>query len=301
MASSTKMTETDQTGGMEALVQEQQKTEVQGKKRGLLIALRDAASLQVSEWSDARLLALIRFLGVTKEATLPDYAAFFSMSRRYGLDPFASQIFLMKTSSGLKVGVERDGLLKVAQDHPDYRGYVSFAIYQEDTFQFQQNGMPGPEGIKIDHSWGMERGPIVAGFCAAYREGWPPQVIFRTMEEYKHLKNKHNWRDNPADMIETRCIAASHRRLFSLVGLYTSGEIQDSDTHAPLAQGQAATAQKMENLTARVSEMNNGKVEDIPEAEFEVVEGTEAQDDPDAAVRADEQAELEKEKKAAKA
>ena len=295
MASSNKMTKTDQKAGLQALTDEQEKKEVEGKKRGLLVTLRGAANLSVDEWGDDRLTALIRFLNVSDKATLPDYAAFFSMSKRYGLDPFAGQIFLFPTKGGkLKVAVERDGLLKVAQDHEDYRGYFSAAVYADDTFDFKQNGKPGIDGIEINHSWGMDRGELVAGFCAAYREGWPPQVIFRTMEEYKHLRNKDNWRDNPADMIETRCIAASHRRLFSLVGLYTSGEIQDTDTHAPLNEGAKATAATLEGLKDRVEKMDEdgaGSVESIPQAEFEVVgEGPEGAEDPDAQALAEDAA-----------
>ena len=280
---SQKMSEEEQSTGLQAIVEGQEKKEVEGKGRGLLMTIRDAAALPVEQWPDARLTALIRFLNVPG-ARLPDYAAFFTMATKYDLDPFAGQIFMFPTKGGkLKVAVERDGLLKVANDHPDYEGYFSATIYENDTFNCKQNGLPGHEGIEIVHEFGIERGELVAGFCAAFRKGWPAKVIHRSLDEYKHLMHKDNWRDNKPDMIDTRCIAAAHRRLFQLHGLYTSGEIQDSDTHAPLAQGQAATAETLEGLKTRVSKMNGEKVED-----------------PDAAVRADEAAEVEKEKKAGK-
>lgn len=297
MATGNKMTTKDQVAGLEALAQDQEKAEVEGKGRGLLTKIRNSANLPAEDWGDDRLTALIRFLDVPR-AKLPDYAAFFSMATRYKLDPFAGQIFLFPTRGGkLKVAVERDGLLKVAQDHPDYLGYFSAAIYENDEFHFKQNGQPGLEGIEILHEFDIDRGDLVAAFCVVYRKDWPPQMIFRQLSEYSHLMSKDNWRDNPADMLETRCIAASLRRMFSLHGMYTPGELMDSDTHAPDGVAKDATANNLADLKARVDKMGTGAqgsgVEDVPEGDFEVVEvdGVPVED-PDAEARAAEQAEV---------
>lgn len=267
-----KMSKTEQREGFGDIVKAAKEEDVKGGKRGMLQAVRGGALLSVQDWPDHRLTALIRFLGVEK-ATIPDYVAFFALAQRHKLDPFAGQIFLMMTNKGPKVAVERDGLLKVAQDHPDYLGYLSGAIHEEDDFEIKRTAARGPDGVEVNHTYHLERGELLGGYCVAFRKDWPPQVIVRMLTQYRHMMGKDNWAQNAADMIDTRCIAASHRRLFQLHGLYTREEMGDVDVDMLVGMpAGAGTAKNLEDLKDRVANAGDGKTEDVQEADFEVVE-----------------------------
>lgn len=240
------------------------------------LTVRRAANLPADMWSDERIAAVSRTVA-PKEAGPAEVAMFLAVANRYGLDPFLREIWLAKDKGRLQVLTGRDSFLKIARKNPDYRGYRAEAIYEKDEFAVEYTD----DGPSIMHKiQGWDRGRLVAAFSCVYVEGRPPVLIIRRLDDYKHLLNKDNWKQNPEDMLLARVITASHRLAFSISGMYTPDEAGDirvdtDDAAVDSVRASDGTRVQLEELKAKLrqkqAEVEQQK-EEAQDADFEVVD-----------------------------
>lgn len=241
---------------------------------------RNVAGLSVDEWNDDRLTAIYRTV-CPEGTTQGEMGMFMAVAARYDLDPFLKEIWLTKDERGkLMVLTGRDSFVKAAGKDPGYLGIESGVVRDGDNFQIRRKDGT----VEVQHDMGVGAGKPVAGYCVAYHETKKPVVVVRPWVYYQHLHGKNNWKKYPDDMIETRCICAALRRLYTLSGIYTPEEFQfgvdtddvvtDAEFDSMYAQGQ--TVEKLEELKARMAETFTSPVPD-PEAVRDSVMGSDIQ------------------------
>ena len=102
------------------------------------------------------------------DANHDEFAQFIHLCTKYKLDPFKKEIFFMKVNGRCSFIVSRDGYLKVANNHPEYDGMDSDAIYEGDKLTKHIDGRYvleyGEAHMKFDHT------KLRGSFCNVYRK-----------------------------------------------------------------------------------------------------------------------------------
>lgn len=233
------------------------------------LLVRRAAQLPAESWPDERIATVARTVA-PPEATSTEVAMFLAVAHRYGLDPFAKEIWLAKDHGRLIILTGKDSILKVARRDPGYSGHVSGAVYEKDTFKVVREG----DRVDMQHEQGLPRGKLLGAYSVARKEGHPDQVIMREIGDYAHLvQKKDNWKQYTEDMIVSRVVTAAHRLLYNISGMYTQEEVDSGDVDAPdLASHEVAkkSQDRMQQLRSTL-EQDGEDLDAIPEAEAEIV------------------------------
>lgn len=150
-----------------------------------------------------------------------------------GLDPRLGQIYAAKgegANSKLLIMVGRDGLLRKAEEFPDYMGYEAAVVHENDDFW---RGDPDPDAktmrgrAGVTHRTGLprDRGAIVGAWAVAERRGRPVRYFFADIKEYMPAGDKFSpWKKQTSVMIEKVPISVVHRTLINLSGVYLEEE-----------------------------------------------------------------------------
>jgi phage recombination protein Bet len=189
------------------------------------------------EYSKER-VELIRRTLLPKEANDNDLFFLLELSSRYGLDPFAREIWIAKMKGksgeqgGIAVFVGRDGLLSLAERRPGYRGFRNEAVHKGDTFKKLAQAVEQPDGTwtYVQHEYGhpAERGELVGAYAEVYVDGRPPTYFFAYLDEYLPGGNKLEyspWRQQKAVMIEKCALVTAMRHAIRMSGLYLEEEM----------------------------------------------------------------------------
>jgi phage recombination protein Bet len=198
---------------------------------------RDDAPLAIGEPAykryDPEKIKLIKATCMPPEASDGDLYMLLELSARYKLDPFVRQIWAVKMKGrqgekgGVTIMVGRDGILSIASQRKDYRGFRSGVVHENDEFSVDLGG-DEPEIVhKAGHP--KDRGEIVGAWCVAYREGRKPRYFFAPYEEYvpkSESKLQYSpWATTKSVMIEKCAITTAHRLQFEITGLYEPDEM----------------------------------------------------------------------------
>lgn len=228
------------------------------------LAIREGASLPEESWPFERIKAVVDTVA-PDNASRGEVIQFLSLAHRYQLDPFAGEIWLAKTSQGIKPVTGRDSFIKIAErDYPSYEGYDSGVVYENDEFHIERTG----DDVEVYHKIPglQDRGALLGGYAVVYDCDKRPAVVVRRWEDYKHLHGKHNWKNYGPDMMETRCIVTAHRQQYSISGLYAPTEFADDGATVARHRTEATKEELREDL----AQLEDG--EEPIEAESEVVE-----------------------------
>jgi len=154
---------------------------------------------------DREKLQLIRDM-FAKGANDNEFGVMVELARKYQLDPFARQIWLVKYGdSPAQIFCGRDGYLAIAHRSGQFDGMES--------------------GTRKD-------GDDLIGWCKVYRKDMShPFEVEVYASEYSTGKNL--WRDKPRTMIQKVAEAHALRRAFSISGLYSPEEIDTGDRPEP--------------------------------------------------------------------
>lgn len=155
------------------------------------------------------------------------------LAQSLGLNVWTNEFYATKGNNGeLLVMVGRDGLLRKAEDFPDYRGYDNGVVYANDHFE---KGDPNPDGKTLRERAGVshrpahpaKRGDCLGSWAVAEREGRPVRYFFAPIEDYmpSDPHPKSSWYRNPTVMIEKCSISVVHRTLINLSGVYLEEEV----------------------------------------------------------------------------
>jgi phage recombination protein Bet len=174
-------------------------------------------------WSDEQINLIAST--VAEGASRAQLFMFLELAARYDLDPFAREIWcaVPKNQDGsartdkVMIMVGRDGFLKIAQRHPDYRGMDSDVVKSGDDFTMER--VDGDRRI-ISHKYGVERGKPVAAYSVVFREGRTPTYFYAAMEDFRPK--------GPSTMILKCAEAGALRRAFSISGIVAEEEVAKS-------------------------------------------------------------------------
>ena len=154
---------------------------------------------------DREKLQLIRDM-FARGANDNEFGVMIELARKYQLDPFARQIWLVKYGDNpAQIFCGRDGYLAIAHRSGQFDGIQS--------------------GSRV------EDGELI-GWCRVYRKDMShPIEVEVYASEYSTGKNL--WRDKPRTMIQKVAEAHALRRAFSISGLYSPEEIDTGDRPEP--------------------------------------------------------------------
>lgn len=184
-------------------------------------------------WSDEQINLIAST--VAEGASRAQLFMFLELAARYDLDPFAREIWcaVPKNQDGsartdkVMIMVGRDGFLKIAQRHPDYRGMDSDVVKSGDDFTMER--VDGDRRI-ISHKYGVERGKPVAAYSVVFREGRTPTYFYAAMEDFRpsNPSSHSQWAKGPSTMILKCAEAGALRRAFSISGIVAEEEVAKS-------------------------------------------------------------------------
>lgn len=155
---------------------------------------------------------------VAKGATQEELDMFLHLSRTYGLDPFAKEIWFIKMGREPIIFTSRDGYLKIANRDPRFDGMEADVVYAGDSFRKTKDG--------VEHVYGAkDRGAPIGAYCIVHRSDRRiPTYVFAP---YKDYHKGGNWNTYPHAMILKVAEAQALKRAFSISGLVTREEIID--------------------------------------------------------------------------
>jgi phage recombination protein Bet len=196
---------------------------------------------------------------VAKDCNPAELAMFLEVAARYGLDPFAREIFAAKfdgQNGAVTIYVGRDGMLKVAKKSGKFVRMESAVVCEKDVYSVVMD-MDGDEYEaghrvrKIHHERkGMgraARGKIVGAYALVWREGDPqPWFAEASWDDYGEKRqatrngNKTNWtigHGHPEAMMIKVPEAIALRKAFGLSGLYGAEEVGADAQELPAVSG----------------------------------------------------------------
>lgn len=157
---------------------------------------------------------------VAQQCTETEMYMFLSLAKRYGLDPFLHEIFLIRQQGRAQIITTRDGYLKIAHRSPHFKGLQSDVICTKDTFRKSLNG--------IHHEYGVDRGQIVAAWAIVKRDDFTT-YHYAPFSEYNRPESKA-WKQYPFAMIKKVAEAMALKRAFAISGLCTTEELGSVQT-----------------------------------------------------------------------
>jgi hypothetical protein len=256
--------------------------------------VRSGANLP-ADWTDARIAAVTEFIPA-RFRTPAHLVMFLSLSQRYGLDPFAGEIWGWEGKKKFKdpetgrwleeptfeVMIGRDGRTKFASENPDVLGVTAEIIFEGDEFEYKVDTTDGRDRITITHV-SKALGGKPKGAYAVVRMKGGDQGIRRAVSDYSHLLGKWNWKANLPTMLLSRVKAEAISLAIAMPGVYTEAEVAlQGDDDAAAEQMMDATVAKFEEfkevievVEAEVDEALEGSVPTFEEREEEVSAGEE--------------------------
>lgn len=248
---------------------------------GLLDVTRSAATAFAEEQKQ-----LIRRT-IAPEATDAEFQLLLDFSSRYQLNPLAGELWLARMPSKdggppkFTLIVGRDGFLKIANRHADYRGHGGDVVRAYDHFHVKHTG----SGVEVDHQWtlGLEddddagaakdiadermarkRGKIIGAWALVHREGRASTFFYAPWGEYAPKTIARSWKTNPSAMIFKCALANALRLAYSLSGLYADAEMEHVLAVGPepedegVQYGDDELGAKIAALVQRVNEVKPG-------------------------------------------
>ena len=162
---------------------------------------------------------ILRKTLVPSNAKQEDIELFLYLSKRYDLDPFNREIFLIPFKNRITVTTSRDGYLKIAHRDPNFEGLVSMEVYEKDEFWIEETG-------KVHHRLSWASNDIKGAWATAFHKKRMPFTVFVRFDEYN--KGTDIWVQYPAMMIKKVAEATVLRRQFDIT-IPNIDELNDVD------------------------------------------------------------------------
>ena len=140
---------------------------------------------------------------VAKNSTDEELYMFLSLAGQYGLDPFRKEIWFIKYGSKEpQIFTSRDGMVKIAKQEPDFKQINSFAVYENDDFELeQQMTVNGLEITSFRHKFNAkDRGGVIGAYCVIEYHTKKPLITYVDYNEYKQ-GGSSTWKKNASAMI----------------------------------------------------------------------------------------------------
>jgi len=164
------------------------------------------AGLDAEIWNENR-IALVRRILPTDFQDDVNLMFFLSKCRATGLDPTAGEIWAWEAKGKLQTMTGRDGFILIARRDTEIVGLKHGLVYEADDFTAEDEGGI----INVSHQMPSPRGALRECYCVARMKNGLDHIERRSLEDYRHLLNKDNWRSHPQDMLLARTIGACVR------------------------------------------------------------------------------------------
>jgi hypothetical protein len=120
-----------------------------------------------------------------------------NVCKSYELNPFTKEVWCYKDKKGnLLIFAGRDGLLRKAQENPQFNGIRSVAIYENDEYSIDVLNNKIKHTITKEKT---ERGKILYGVTIVFRKGGEPSICIADFSVYN--KGYNAWSTHPEAMI----------------------------------------------------------------------------------------------------
>lgn len=159
---------------------------------------------------------------VAQNCTDDELYMFLSIASKYGLDPFLKEVWLTKVKGTTNIMVGRDGYVKIARHTPGFQKLVSDAVYENDEFNIQWEGMK--QTISHKHA-AKDRGKILGAWAGLKMQGRDDFFIYVPYNEY--AKNNNIWTKSKSAMIRKVAEKEACRICCGITGINIEEEMPD--------------------------------------------------------------------------
>lgn len=163
---------------------------------------------------------LRNFVDPKHQASPQELQTLLAMVKNRNLNPFTKEVYFIKYGNNpAQIVVSKDAFMKRAEQNPNYDGFESGVIYENQTGELKsKKGVILPKNCKL-----------VGGWCEVYRKD-RSRPVYREVELSAYNTGKNWWQKAPGQMIEKVAIVAAVRDTFSedVGGLYTSDEMEQA-------------------------------------------------------------------------
>jgi len=186
---------------------------------------------------------------VAKDTTDVELAYFLNVCKSVQLNPFLKQIWCFKDYKGnMLIFAGRDGYLEIAQRDPRWDGMTSSYVCEKDVFSMDvANG-------KVTHTYGIDRGKIVGGYCICKPKGLSVAVVeWAEMSEYKPKSPStySPWSNTPGIMIQKCSEVHALKKAFGISGLQSEFDFTEKNGVAIPIQ-EANTVDLIDDYKAKI-------------------------------------------------
>lgn len=180
-------------------------------------------AIQLREYSPEEIQVIQQT--IAKGTTPAQFQLFMKTAQYAGLNPFLNHIYCIVYGQGqnatMSIQISVEGIVYLAKQHPDYRGYDVQTVHENDEFRARrtkhENGQDSWE--ILTHEVGFPRGKVIGCYAAAYREGFRPFVVLMDVEEVQHNltgPNGATWKKYFNDMFKKHVLKRAIKGQFGI-------------------------------------------------------------------------------------
>jgi phage recombination protein Bet len=180
-----------------------------------------------NEWNSKQIATIQN--QVAKDTSIVELSYFLNTAKSVGLNPFNKEIWCYKDKKGnLIIFTGRDGMLKKAQDNPNFAGMRSAEVKENDEFSIDiaNNDITH----KITEA---ERGKIIGAYAIVFRSKGEPTVSYVEFRRYNKAMNhewkKNVWNTHPEEMIKKVAESKALKLAFGLSGVQVEYDFDIND------------------------------------------------------------------------
>ena len=165
---------------------------------------------------------------VAKNATDEELYMFLRLAGEYGLDPWKRELWFIKYGNkDPQIFTSRDGFVKIAKQDENFKSINSFAVYENDDFEIEQQMTE--KGLEItgfkNKFQAKDRGKILGAFCVIEYHTKKPLITYCDYKEY--ASNTPTWKKNASAMIRKCSEKEACRLSAGISGLHIPEEMPD--------------------------------------------------------------------------
>ena len=161
------------------------------------------------------------------KSTDEEFAAFLFDAQAKGLDPLQKEIIPIQFKGKTTTVVSRDGYVKKAKQNPDFLGYRSQPIYENDEFNYEENNDGFTYSFKTNGF--RDRGNLVGAFCHVKMKD-PIEDTFALVSFKEVRQNTPVWKSNPTFMTQKVAEVRALKPICNLSGIVSDVELGQNIT-----------------------------------------------------------------------
>lgn len=156
-----------------------------------------------------------------------EFQAFLMDAQAKGLDPLQKEIIPISFRGRTTTVVSRDGYVKKAKENPNFLGYRSQPIYENDEFEYEENNDGFHYSFKTKFG---DRGKLIGAFCHVSMKE-PYEDTFALVDYKEVRQNTPVWKTNPTFMTQKVAEVRALKPVSNLAGVCSDAELGQSVTN----------------------------------------------------------------------